>query len=233
MDFLTAFSLSKKYEKLLEPACDFILLVGSMRRAKGELSGYSIDGIDNKPIHDIEFLLIPKLDVATDMFGHPLDEQPPSKLDTLLEDLKASGEILVPKIAKKADGQKFKKFAIPGCNYYDPDERKEKEFCLELWIVNERTVGIQTIIRTGPSTFSYSFVNSEKFVGTHKASGKRLRGLLPHYYEYVPGATMIVVRSDKGKAIDLPTEEAAIGLLGFGYIEPSERFRYVKEEKGR
>lgn len=242
MYYSSAYILSKKFAELLAPACETILPVGSIRRAVSELNGYSIDGIENKPIHDIEFLLIPKLDIATDLFGHPLPDQPPSALDTLLTELKASGAIAIPQIAKKADGQKFKKFAIPGCNYYDQDGH-EKEFCLELWIVNQRTLGIQTVIRTGPSPFSYSFVNSEKFVGVHEASGKRLRGLLPHYYEYIRGETRIIVRSTRNpehpeleEVIDLPTEQSALALLGLNslnnyWIEPSERFRYIKEEK--
>lgn len=238
MDFSTAFDLSKKYKKILAPVCEEIMLVGSLRRAE-------YDDLGNlKPVHDFEFLLIPKLEVARDMFGEPTADQPSSALDILLADLKASNEIAVPKIAKKADGAKFKKIAIPGYNYFDPVERKEKEFCLELWIVNARTWGIQAVIRTGPSTFSYSFVNSEKFVGIHEASGKRLRGLLPHYYEYIRGETKIIVRSSRNEehpeleqVLDLPTEASALALLGINsanncWIEPGERFRYIKEEKG-
>lgn len=229
MNYEEAYTLTQKFKKLLEPACARIMTVGSVRR--GDIN------VQKKGVHDIEFLIIPKLDLESDMFGHPIPNQDKNQLELLLDDLKAQGILAIPE--RKADGQKFKKFAIPGCEYLDKDN-KLKEFCLELWIVNEKTWGIQAVIRTGPSEFSYKFVNSEKYVGFHKASGKRLRGALPHYYEYIAGETRIIVRSTRNpehpeleQEIDLPTEEAAIALLGLnsGWIDPSERYLYTKEEK--
>lgn len=229
MEYQLAFSLARKFYALLEPACAQAMIVGSVRRAD--------DKARTKGVHDIEILLIPKADVATDMFGHPLpdDQQPANALDELLAQLKEQNIIAVPQIARKADGQRYKKFAIPGYNYFDPIERKTKEFCLELWIVTPKTWGIQAVIRTGPSEFSASFVNPDTEIFFHKASGKRLRGLLPAYYQYVAGETRIVVRST-GEELDLPTEESVIALLGLNssdnhWIDPSERYLYVKEVK--
>lgn len=237
MEYKLAYSLARKFELLFSPFCSRILTVGSIRRGDQKAV--------EQGVHDIEFLLIPKTEIVTDLFGYPLpdSQQPPSELDKLIDDLFSQKLLATPRLSRKADGQKYKKFALPGYNYYDPKERKEKEFYLELWIVTERTWGIQAVIRTGPSAFSYAFVNSESFVGFHEASGKRIRGLLPNAYQYIAGETKIIIRSsrniehpEKEQVLGLPTEESALKLLGLNsannyWIEPSERFRYVKEEK--
>lgn len=226
MEYLEALTLSQKFKKILEPACERIMPVGSVRRGD--------EKVQQKGCHDIEFLIIQKEEKAGDMFGHPLpdDQQLPSPLERVIASMLESGSVIVPK--RPANGQKYKKFAIPGCEYIDADG-EEKQFCLELWIVTERTWGIQAVIRTGPSEFSYKFVNSEEFIGEHKPTGKRLRGLLPNYYEYIKGETKIVIRRT-GEEVDTHTEEQALRLLGINssnnyWIEPSERFRYTAEEK--
>lgn len=228
MEYQSAYKLANRYLQLLAPACDQIMIVGSVRRADPKaLAG----------VHDIEFLIIPKVATATDLFGEPMPTPgyAPTPLDIILGGMMESNWIAVPEIARKADGEKYKKFAIPGFNYIDPENGTEKEFCLELWIVKPETWGIQAVIRTGPSTFSASFVNPEGKAFFHKASGKRLYGLMPAFYEYIPGETRIIIRST-GETVDCSTEESAIGLLGLNssenhWIEPSERFRYIKVAK--
>lgn len=228
MEYKAAFDLAREYLNLLAPACTRIMTVGSVRRADPKVL--------EKGVHDIEFLLIQKEAIALDMLGDPLpaNMQPPSLLELLLAELIEQGRLAIPQIARKANGPRFKKFAIPGHNYIDQDG-KEKEFCLELWIVTESTWGIQAVIRTGPSEFSYGFVNSEKYQGYHQASGKRLWGLLPHYYEYKAGETKIVIRAN-GQEIETSTEESALRLLGLNesnnfWIDPTERYLYVREAK--
>lgn len=232
MKLETAFDLAKEYEKLLAPACERIMLVGSTRREKED-------------VKDIEFLLIPKTEIATDMFGEPLPnvQQQIQPLVMLINDLKAAGKLAEPTIGRKADGQKYKKFAIPGCEYMDEKEMKKKEFHLELWITTPQKWGILSVIRTGPSEFSYAFVNSENHTGFHKASGKRIKGLLPHYYMYIEGETRIIVRSTRNEerpeleqVLDLPEEIDALKLLGFRqednyWIPPEKRHLYVREVK--
>lgn len=220
MDLSSAHTLYEYFLKLLAPVSQRVEVVGSVKRA--DLKAY-IDGV-----HDLEFLIIPDPSpVETVLLG----EQPKNKLEQLIQELIANG-ILRP-ATRKADGDKFKKFAIVGASASPEECTKdhEKEFCLELYLVTERTWAVQNVIRTGPSAFSHRFVTPDNQQAFHKPTGKLYKGLLPVYYEYMTGETVIRVRSS-GRVLDLKEEADAIRLLGLRpesnyWIPPEERYMYT------
>lgn len=222
MNYPKAYDYYKNFMKILTPVSERIEVVGSVKRAdpKAQTEG----------VHDLEFLIIPNADRIVPVFGAGLD-QPKNKLERLLMDLKADEVIRTP--VRKADGEKFKKFAIVEASgsIEECNEKPELEFCLELYLVTARTWAIQNVIRTGPSVFSHRFVTPESQVAFHHATGKKYKGLLPAYYEYISGETVIRVRHTK-QVLDLKEERDAIKLLGLRpesdyWIPPDERYMYT------
>lgn len=212
MDYAQAFELHKYFLQRLAPACDRIMLVGSLRRADNKVM---IEGV-----HDFEFLLIPDPRRLVPVFGGGLD-QPKTALEKVIRNMKDEG--LIQTARNKADGEKMKRFAIvkySGLN----------DFCLEIFIVKPETWAIQAVIRTGPRIFSKRFVNNESFV--FGEGDRKLRGLLPNHLEYVSldsgvnEGTFIRDRNT-GIRLVLKEEEEAIGLLGLGWIPPERRYQYT------
>lgn len=109
----------------------------------------------------------------------------------------------------KANGPALKRFAFT--DYSRPMD----DFCIELFIVKPETWGIQNVIRTGPKAFSKRYVTN-----------KRAGGLLPNHLTYIKGETRIRDENTM-QLLDLPTEEAAIGILSRGWIPPEERWKLV------
>lgn len=213
MEYYEALNLSKKFFKLLEPACTRIEAVGSVKRKDPEVL--------SKGCHDIEFLLIPDSTKIPPVFGAGLN-QPKNKLERLLLDLRGEGVLRDPE--RKANGERYKKLTIVEASGLN-------EFNLELWIVRPETWAIQSVIRTGPSAFSARFVKNESETFIHKASGKTYKGLLPDFYEYVSGETVIKIRHT-GATLDLGEEADAIRLLGLRqsdnyWIPPQVRYQYT------
>jgi DNA polymerase/3'-5' exonuclease PolX len=110
----------------------------------------------------------------------------------------------------KANGPALKRFALTDYS------NAAKDFCIEFWIVKPETWGIQNVIRTGPREFSKRYVTN-----------RRAGGLLPNNLSYITGMTRI--RDDNTmELLDLPTEEAAIGILSRGWIPPEERWKLAE-----
>lgn len=213
MEYKQAYALTQKFLEILRPVAVRIETVGSVKRA------------DNKAltqgVHDIEFLLIQDPSRIPPVFGGGLD-QPKNKLERLIAEMKADGLITDP--SRKANGEKYKKFSITGL-------QELNEFHLELFIVTERTWAIQNVIRTGPSAFSQRFVTNESEVCYHQATGRKYKGLLPDYYQYIKGETEIRVRNT-GEVLVLHEEADAIRLLGLResenyWIPPEDRWKYT------
>lgn len=202
MEHREAFQLANKYLELLTPACDRIEIVGSVKRA------------DKDTVHDLEILLIAKSGTPRPVFGSKVVY--PTHLDKILYELKESGLIRDP--LKKANGLRYKKFALTAHSLIN-------DFCLDLFIVNEKTWGIQNVIRTGPSLFSHSFVTNQGFTFYDIPTKKHYQGLLPDQYRYIRGETKIM----QGETtLSLPEESDALAVLGLGWIEPKNRRKYIK-----
>jgi hypothetical protein len=204
---------------LLSPVSERIELVGSTKRADPKAH---TDGV-----HDLEYLIIPDSSPVPPVL---LGDQPKNKLEQLLLELIANGTLRTPQ--RKANGDKFKKFCIVGASGSEEECELDikKEFNLELYLVTSKTWAVQNVIRTGPSIFSHRFVTPDNQQALHRPTGKLYKGLLPVYYEYVPGETVIRVRSS-GRVLDLKEEADAIKLLGLRpesdyWIPPEERYMY-------
>jgi DNA polymerase/3'-5' exonuclease PolX len=193
MKHADALELANAFVERLRSCCIRLEIVGSVKRA------------DKPDVHDIEILLIPKNEHPLPEFGKP-KQLYKTVLDKVLADLEYQ-EIIRQPYSKK-DGEKYKKRAIVGTGELD-------EFCLDLFIVNEATWGIQNVIRTGPHEFSRQFVTNKAY-----------RGLLPDDLQYIKGETKIVKRSTQ-VALSLPEEADAIEILGLGWIEPGQRWKYA------
>ena len=202
MNYREALDLATRYMEILRPASDRIEIVGSVKRA------------DKLECHDIEILLIPKPGYPRPEFGCKTIYK--SHLESILARLQATGKLREP--LKKANGPKYKKFAIV-------EYSQLNDFCLDLFIVNPETWGIQNVIRTGPSLFSHSFVTNQNLTFTDHETGRRYKGLLPNEYQYIRGETKILLGEN---VLSLPEERDAISLLGYGWIEPRERRKYIR-----
>jgi len=228
MDYSSAYSLSRDLLKRIAPACLRIETVGSVKRGDPKACANGV--------HDIEFLIIPDPARIPPVFGAGTN-QPKNKLERLIADLKADGIISDPQYVRKAEGERYKKYAIVGHEYTDSETKLPKDFCVEFWIVTACTWAVQNVIRTGPSAFSQRFVTPDNQMCFHKPSGKTYKGLLPAYYEYVRNedrdadSTQIRVRSTK-EPIKLNEEKDAIRLLGLRpesdyWIPADERYMYI------
>ena len=203
MEYKQALAVANQYLELLRPASERIEIVGSVKRA------------DKLDVHDIEILMIPKPGHPRPEFGSKVIYK--THLDQILDRLQATRLLRQP--LRKANGEKYKKFAI--VKYSEPNE-----FCLDIFIVRAETWGLQNVIRTGPSIFSHCFVTNQGQTAFVRETGKSYKGLLPVEYQYVRGETKIM-RGEE--VLSLPEESDAIALLGHGWIEPAKRRQYIQE----
>ena len=194
---------AEQFLELLSPACDRIEIVGSNKRQ------------DKTDVHDIEILLIAKNERPVPEFGKP-NQVYKNKLEKVIADLHYQD--ILRHAADKKDGDKLKKRAIVGVGELN-------EFCLELYIVQPETWGIQNVIRTGPSIFSHCFVTNKSKGAYSREENTWYAGLLPDQYTYVRGETKILF---EGNQFSLPEEKDAIEILGFGWVEPRDRIKLVK-----
>ncbi len=201
MNYPQALSIAEQYQELLRPACERIEIVGSVKRA------------DKPDVHDLEILLILKSGHPRPEFGSKVVYL--THLDQILARLQATKMLREP--LKKANGEKYKKFAI--CKYSEVND-----FCLDLFIVRPETWGVQNVIRTGPRIFSHCFVTNQGMTAFDRETGMSYEGLLPVEYTYVRGETKIM-RGEE--VLSLPEEGDAIALLGHGWIEPKDRRKFI------
>jgi hypothetical protein len=187
MKYQKAKDLAEMFATMLTLACSRVEIVGGVKRG------------DREECHDIELLIIPDPHTPRPEFGQKVIHK--TTLDKFLFDLCEQSILKF-----KKGGDKYKQYEILEAGEPEP-------FYLELWIVNERTWGIQNVIRTGPRGFSHRFVTPEA-----------MGGLLPNDHRYIKGETRIEV---DGKTLKLPEEADALAVLGLGWIEPKDRHRYA------
>lgn len=207
MIYEEALELAEKFLLLLRPVCKRIEIVGSVKREKTE-------------VHDIELLLIPNDGYPMPEFGRPKNLYK-SHLEKQLADLEHDNWI--QQAADKKDGDKYKKRAIVGTGQLN-------EFCLDLFIVNERTWGIQNLIRTGNSWFSHRCVTNKQILAVNREDGRRMPGFLPNDLRYIKGKDMpngesCIKRGDE--ILSLPEEQDVFELIFGKWIPPNERTDYA------
>lgn len=187
MNYQKAKDLAEIYTDWITPSCKRVEIVGSVKRG------------DKPTVHDIELLVIVDPKPPRPEFGQKVLHK--TILDKRLFDLCEDGILKF-----KKGGDKYKQYEILEAGEPEP-------FHLELWIVNERTWGIQNVIRTGPKGFSHRFVMQ-----------RSLGGLLPNDHRYIKGETRIECN---GVTLSLPEESDALAVLGLGWIEPKHRHRWA------
>ncbi len=195
--------ITSKLFDIFAPVCERLEVVGGVKREK-------------KDVHDVEFLMILKEGRPLPEFGKPKNIYQ-THLDQLLADMEYEG--ILRQASDKKDGARYKKRALIGTGELN-------EFCVDLFIVTEKTWGIQNVIRTGPALFSHRFVtNRDKKFYSYELK-REFYGFLPNDLEYVRGETVI---ERGGVVLDLPSEKDVIELLGVGWIPWTERASFALE----
>jgi len=202
MDYNQAYEIAQNLKHSIAPACERIEIVGSLKRA------------DKPEVHDIEMLLIPYNRPPVPEFGRP-NQVYKNLLEKILADLEYEN-VLRPAV-NKANGERLKRRAIVGSGELN-------EFCLELFIVNAQTWGIQNVIRTGPALFSHRFVTNQRVKFFSEDLKRMVSGFLPDDLTYVRGET-IIKRGEE--TLSLPEEEDAINVLGHGWIDYADRRKWA------
>ena len=204
MELQKAQQITSKLFDIFAPICKRIEWVGGVKREK-------------KDVHDIEFLMILKEGRPLPEFGKPKNLYE-THLDKLLADMEYDG--ILRQASDKKDGGRYKKRALIGTGELN-------EFCVDLFIVNEKTWGIQNVIRTGPALFSHRFVENRSKKIYSRELGREFWGFLPNDLEYIRGETEI---RRGGVALNLPWESDVINLLGVGWIEWNKRADFALRE---
>jgi DNA polymerase IV (family X) len=151
MELDKAFGIAEEYLAYFRPACERILIAGSIRRKKPQ-------------VKDIELVAIPDLTIAVPRprleFGKPEPVLHKTMLDSLIHDLVLRNEIVIEK-----SGERYKKFTL-----------KRESISVDLFLVlPPATWGVQFVIRTGPFDFSHWIVSRQKNGGA-LPNGFRVQG---------------------------------------------------------
>ena len=167
----------------LEPACERILTVGSVRRKKPE-------------VHDLQLLCQPRLTAQHDLFGEEIDHT--NHLDDAVAGLMTAG-LLAHRLdthGRHAYGTRYKRLTYKGVG-------------LDLFsCLAPAQWGIQSLIRTGPDTFSRRLVTQRKF-----------GGFLPDGWHVKDGS----IWDEAGWQVLTPEEIDVFRELGIAYVEPEAR----------
>jgi DNA polymerase/3'-5' exonuclease PolX len=186
--------LAEAIQAEIESACEYVQIVGGVRRNK------SICG-------DVELLVIPRLvdsgAVQSDIFGgQSSDGTKVNQLDRRLEDML----IEKPHIQRIQNGSKKKSFEIS-----KPDGTK---VVFELWITTRDQLGLIQMIRTGPRLFSKRAVTDREV-----KIEEGYYGFLKPGYRSEGG--FLCFGPDK---IPVPDERRFMGeYLSCGWVEPADR----------
>lgn len=205
MNYADGMRIAEYIMQRVAPACEEIVLAGSLRRRKQE------------GVHDIEFVLKPKAGRPAPKFGQKVVHS--SHLDKLLYEMQDEG------IMKRVKGgDRFKQYELDtarqGVQTLNP-------FCVEFYIVIPPSQwGVAMLIRTGPQSNQNNFsqwcvTNMEK--GGRLPDGYkvtrfgvyRLEQLVEKNgkFEPLPGQTPVL----------MPTEESFLDFLGLGWLAPWDR----------
>lgn len=136
--------------RVLEPACDKICIVGSLRREK-------------PTVGDIEVVIVAKHLLFADMFGELIPEKTPSQLEATIKALVDGPLEWDTKV--KRNGPSLKRLIIP--------ELGGMPF--EIYICDEYEYGYQAMIRTGDADFT-RLVMTERAHGGLKPSHLDCKG---------------------------------------------------------
>jgi DNA polymerase/3'-5' exonuclease PolX len=138
--------------RALKPACNRILVVGSLRRQKPDVG-------------DIEIVAVPTRRLFANMFDELEPEAEPTRLNATLKALLDAGTLEWDTKVKR-NGPIYKRFIVP--------ELGGMPF--ELFLCEEEEFGYQSMIRTGSAEFSKAMMTERRFEGGLKPSHLDCRG---------------------------------------------------------
>lgn len=145
---------------------------------------------------DIDIVVTPQPGRPPTVWGVPLDQQPLTRLDQRLDELKAAGNILLDP-QKKANGPKLKRFIL-----------RQTNVVLELHIVDPKAFGLALAIYTGDEQFSRKLVMSV-------TKG----GLLPDGWRIKD----LTLYDDTSRVVSCEEEVEVFAALGLPPLMPRER----------
>ena len=158
-------------------------------------------------VHDVEIVMAPRMEVVqTGLFG---DTEIRSVLHPAISDLRAAG-VLAPRVSEKGATAWGKKMIRA--------EHVRSGMAVDLFIVTPPAQwGVILAIRTGPAELSKAFVASRLW-----------GGLLPMGMKVQDGALV----DSAGQSIDTPTERSFFEAIELPYIEPADRYAFVRAKLG-
>ena len=187
----------------MQPGCERIEIAGSIRRGKAD-------------VKDIEIVAIPILKPPRPEFGKPIDKTP---LDRQLRWLERDGVL-----KRVKGGDKFKQFEIGRLAEFGIDQPLNP-FKLDLFLVTPHSqLGVDLVIRTGPSDFSQWMV-TQKSKGGALPDGYFVR----HNVVWAEGTDVpnkagdVVKMMTPDNHIEMPEEADWFAFCGLGLIEPGKR----------
>lgn len=182
----------------LWPACEKVLVAGSVRRGKPRVG-------------DVEIVVQPRMEAAqVDLFGGAAKER--SVLDEVLARLHLEGRVR----AGGKDGSRYKRLVLADAG-----------IPLDLFIVRPPAMwGVIATIRTGPASYSKELVVQARRRGMRVVDGALVRGVCECGLR--GGACWVCTRGADGDPADLvrvecDTERAFIEALGRTWVEPESR----------
>lgn len=148
----TALEHAERLCAILAPACDLIVIAGSVRRRKAHVG-------------DIELVAVPKWEA--DLLGNPTQLVMESLLKRVIADGVLS-RVVSPGERAMPDGPKYKRLIV--CDL--------APVALDLFMGPASNHGLRLAIRTGPAGFSHALVmpRTQSFLDSN---GQRCSGLLP------------------------------------------------------
>jgi DNA polymerase/3'-5' exonuclease PolX len=197
-----AMGIAEQLIAYLEPACERIVIAGSIRR-----------GLPT--VGDIELVAVPRLreTVERDMFGEVAATRKTDLLDERLDHLLRAG--LVAK-RTRSDGKTFwgpkaKYLTFEGMN-------------VDLFTPEAQRFGLILMIRTGPAVYSHQLVTEKgkQFVTGYQPNGRPIMryGLLPSHLRVQEGWLTSKV---SGIRIPTPEERDFYDYTRLPYLDPWER----------
>ena len=193
-------ALANEVLALLEPACERIVVAGSIRRRK-------------ETIGDIEIVAIPNTReqlAVLDLFGEPLASMNvPDPLMNRCGALLAEG-VLDYRLNK--DGRRSYGPALKLLTY--------NHFALDVFSATPETWAVTLLIRTGPAYFSHRLATPKNQTAVRRDGGPSLYGLLPGHIQLKDWR---YAHRGTGEPYDTLEEGDVFTLLGYEWLSPEER----------
>lgn len=205
-----AAGIAAKITRCLEPGCERIEVVGSIRRRC-------------TTVGDVELLVIPRPHPHPRKASRPRAGAPSlfGAAEPSIGDVNTYLDVELEKLLQQ------NKLAWGGRSCNGPRQKRLEIVAwpgvyLELFIVSAETWGVQQLIRTGPAAFAHQAVTWAGQVTGGPEGMRGLPGLLPRNMK-VQAGRLWKVESGTYHPLPTPTDREVFAALGQPYREPWER----------